>query len=1324
MLRYLFCAMLSSCAVLASRAATYTVINTNDTGAGSLRWAIESAATSAPPNEIHFNIPGPGPHTIKVGAILPTVSNTTAVLGNTQPGYAGTPVITILGPTTSGGDVGLNVNGAGTLVRAVRCTGFTQLDYGAGIGVGANARVAACVVDGNFNGIMALGGTVGGTTTNDRNIIINNVNGIWMITNSSATIRGNFIGVQADGVTPAGNEFGIRTFYTSGRTIEGHPDYPQVISGNTSAGILLGPHGGYVWMSSGNTIKGNYIGTDITGMIAVPNNIGIWSWGGEANAIGGVGANDRNVISGNNGTGVLIEGMLAPGGQNNTVYGNYIGLAADGVTPLKNSIGVHILNGRTNRIGGTSAGQGNWFGVADYYNVYISATPILSGTNQLWICYSNIVQGNRFGLTTGAVATVLYGSQAGVRILSASNNVVGGTTIAARNFISGASSGVAIEGTLARNNLIIGNNIGVGPTGELYPNNSYGVHVFNAPHNQIGGVFTNEGNAISGNQYYGVFIERTGSYANVVQGNRIGTDRSGTFSVSNRYSGVDIAGGAFSNLIGGADYSRANVIAGNGGAGVSIRDAATRANEVRNNYIGMTTGFAAIGNSGSGVHIFHAATNLIGPNNYIGNSANGSSAGIFVSGTNASGNILFSNVIGMDVAANRHPNYYGIDILDASTTQIGLPVFLGGNFISGNLSDGVRIRGLAQNTRVQVNYIGTDFSRTVAVTNGGSGITVDAYDTIIGGPDGFNQISGNGLNGIHVNGGAGTVIQGNYVGLNFNGTTALSNRQYGISINNATNVTVGGTGVFRNVIAASRLTGMVIGGSSSNIVVQNNYIGLNASGDAAIPNGTTGVGVDASDVTIGGTGTLGNVISGNGSFGIEINTGRNVRVLGNTIGLAADGATPIPNSSGGVRLRGGALGAVVGGSGSLEANVIARNGGASEFVVDGPSAGHQILGNFIGVQRFAVTFTNHDAGRGLFINNSPSNRVAGNVLGQLGEPLYIGGTGSFANAVQGNFIGEYQLEPITNSSWGVIITNARNTVLGGFTADERNLITGNNGGVLVTGTNAINNDVARNLIFGNSARLNIELGPLGFNANDVNDVDEGANRLQNRPHVAGGFVVSPVGFLYAQGVLTSAPSTTYAIDVFRSQGTNASAFRYIGRTFTTTDGSGVGTFLGGFPFNLAIGEHLSATATDPDGNTSELGASPSGVTAATTLDSDNDGIPDYWEILYGLNPAVSNAPNADFDLDGFSDIEEYIADTAANDGTIFPVITWFGGGTNRAITFPSSPVRVYALQGTEALGTGAWSAVGGSVTGQFGSTTMVDTNALDERSYRFTVRLP
>ena len=1295
-------------------AAVFSVVNTNNAGAGSLRAAIESVQTSTPPNEIHFNIPGPGPHTIRVSNVLPFITNSVSILGDTQPGYTGTPLVTLLGPTVDFFDVGLDLRGPSTLVRGLRFSGFTQLDFGAGINMYGNAKAAACVFDGNFNGIVAQGGEVGGTTTNDRNIIINNVNGIWMVTGSTAVVRGNFIGVQADGVTPAGNENGIRTFYTSGRTIEGHPNYPQVISGNTNAGILLGPNGGYVFFSSGNTIRGNHIGTDLTGTIAVPNKFGIHSWGGAANIIGGTSTNHRNIIAGNSGTGVLLEGLwlVTPSAYNNQVLGNYIGLAADGMTPLPNDIGVHILNGMSNVVGGTSAGQANRFGESEFHQVYVSSSGVVP-------CYNNSVLGNWIGVTTGN--TVIAGGQTGVYINNASNNVIGGVTSTARNIIGGAGTGIYITGTNAQYNRVVGNLIGCGPVGELFPNDNYGVNIYQASRNTIGGNYTNEANTISGNLFYGVLIQGTGSFHNVVAGNLIGTDPTGTYSVSNRYSGVSISDGAFSNEVGGTTFTRGNVIAGNGNSGVVIRDEETHANTISYNYIGMNRSLAPVTNGYAGIEIFQASSNFIGIANIIGNSRG--TAGIQVHGTNATGNILTGNFIGMDNSGTAHPNSIGVDVLDARNTVVGLPVLFGGNFIAGNKSQGIMVRGEASNTVIRSNLVGTDFTGTIGITNLNEGIVVDAPYTTVGGTTGGNLISANRFNGIRIGiGGSHAVVQGNLIGVDNSGNVALPNLGNGIRIQGSDALIGGPTPDARNIIAGNTAWGVVIDGGS-NATVMGNYIGTGLNGSTRVAN-NVGMLIGVDGATIGGTGTLANVISGNTSFGIDVTNGTNIRIVGNLIGLAADGVTTNANNSGGVRLRLTANGVTLGGTNDHEANVIARNGGTTEVTVDGPSGGHLIQRNFVGVQRFGVAFPSHESGRGISLNQSPNNQILGNIIGQVNEALYLNGTGTFATVIKGNFIGEYNLEPLTNSSWGVTITNARNTVLGGFTTEERNLITRNNGGVLVTGTNAINNDVARNLIYGNSARLNIDLGPLGFNNDDVNDPDPGANLLQNRPRLTNAITVSPSSFVYAQGVLTSAPSTTYAIDLFRSQGTNASAFRYLGRTFTTTDAGGVGFFSAGLLINLVAGEYLSATATDPNGNTSELAASPFGAVATTTADTDNDGIPSYWEILYGLNPSVSNAPDADADGDGTPDVQEFIADTAANNSNAFPVITWIDSETNRLVSFPSSSVRVYSLHANAALTTGAWTQVGNSVTGLHGETTMTDTNQSDWMNYRTAVRLP
>lgn len=1245
-----------------AEAAVFTVTNVNDTGVGSLRWAIGAANSNAGPDSIQFNIPGPGPHVIDVATPLPTLTNTgTSVLGDTQPGYAGTPLVEIHGPTPEFFDIGIWVQANDCTVRGLRMTGFNY--FGVSFdGSYSGSKLEACLVDNNNEGVQANHGIIGGVSSSARNIIISNtLNGISSIVlgGTSPQILGNFIGVAADGVTPAGNgENGIKVRYSQNVTIRGGDGYPQIISGHSQNGIFLSPNGSYVQFCSNITIQGNFIGTDITGTNAIPNNTGIYIWGGLRNTIGGTSPGQRNVIAGNHGKGIDIAGIkvLEIFGHSNTVYGNYIGLGADGETPLPNDVGVQVTGGWGNRIGGASPGQGNHFGQADFEHVWINAGSLQA--------YSNTVQGNLFGFS--ASTQTLTAGRTGVRIGSASNNLVGGATAGARNYFGGVDTGVYIDGTNARNNRVIGNWIGVKPDGTASIIHRYGVEIYHAPNNEVGGTTADEQNVIGACQWYGIRIHGAGSSGNLVQGNLLGADPTSSFSISNRYAGVDIAGGAYSNRIGPVSFSAAaaNVFIGNAGSAVVIRDAETYGNVVANNLIGFTRFFTAFSNQSYGIDVYMAPSNQIGPGNYVGNHP---TTGIRLSGSNAVGNRVIGNIVGTDVGGNLHPN--------------------------------------------------------------GMGIGSSAPGTLIGGPSiaDRNIVSGNNVNGVDIGeGGHGSTIQGNLIGLNAFGTGVVSNRQYGISVNNANNVVIGGLNAARNIIAGSRLTGIVVGGSSSNTIIAGNYLGTTESGTVRLGIGTAGIGVDADHTIVGlPFAGLGNIIAGAGAGAIEVNAGSNVVIRNNRVGIGADGVTNLPNARG-IVLRANSRNVRVGGTNFLDANVIARNSGM-EVWVDGPSAGNTIQGNYIGVQFGGAAFPTGNGGIGIEVVNSPDNRILGNVIGQVQDAIFLRNTGSLHNVIQGNFIGEYNLEPIPNTGWGIYILNASGNTIGGLPQSERNLITRNGGGVVVTnnsGFSAVNNRIAANLIHGNTPGLNIDLGPQGPTSNDGLDIDVGANGLQNKPFITNA-VTTGSGILYAQGTLGSAPNTSYALDIYRSSGSNAEAFRYIGRTYVETDHNGNGEFTAGFPYTLSAGQYLVGTATDPDGNTSELFASSAGATLITTADGDNDGIPDYWEALYGLNPAVSNSPAADLDADGVGDVAEYLADTAANQSGLYPVIVDLTADGSREVTFPSSNLRVYSLEtGTNLFDAAAWTQVGGSVTGLYGVTTMTDPNPPGWSVYRVSARLP
>ena len=266
--------------------------------------------------------------------------------------------------------------------------------------------------------------------------------------------------------------------------------------------------------------------------------------------------------------------------------------------------------------------------------------------------------------------------------------------------------------------------------------------------------------------------------------------------------------------------------------------------------------------------------------------------------------------------------------------------------------DGIRITAGGGNV-VTGNYLGTDATGAADLGNGNNGIfIINAPDNQIGStsPSDRNIVSGNDNNGILFDGAAstGNVIQGNYFGTNAAGTAGLGNSDEGVDLSDSPGNTVGGTtAAARNVISANGDDGLLLIGSFTvGNTVQGNYIGTNAAGAAALPNGANGVAIKtgANSNTIGGTALgAGNVISGNTTSGVAIRepgTDDNT-VDGNSIGTDAAGSTPMPNGVSGVQITGGALNNTIGGA--VAGNLIAHN--TADGVVVTASPGTAVVRN-------------------------------------------------------------------------------------------------------------------------------------------------------------------------------------------------------------------------------------------------------------------------------------------------------------------------------------------------------------------------------------------
>ena len=281
---------------------------------------------------------------------------------------------------------------------------------------------------------------------------------------------------------------------------------------------------------------GNLIGTNATGTSALGNRAsGVFVSNAGPALIGGSAAGARNVISGNGTQGITLTNGSAAGSQ---VLGNYIGTDVSGSLGLANlGDGVFIL-GPNNTVGGTTGttpggactGACNVISGNRIRSLEISGSPA-SG---------NQVLGNFIGLTASGGAKV-PGASEGVLIVAASGNTIGGTTATARNVISGSSADGVLMFNNANGNQVTGNYIGTNSAGSAPIGNlGSGVRIISAANNVLGGTTgttaggacTGACNLISGNSR-GVSVESSSSIGNRISANSI---------VDNTQLGIDLGG--------------------------------------------------------------------------------------------------------------------------------------------------------------------------------------------------------------------------------------------------------------------------------------------------------------------------------------------------------------------------------------------------------------------------------------------------------------------------------------------------------------------------------------------------------------------------------------------------------------------------------------------------------------------------------------------------------------------------------------------------------------------------------------------------------------
>ena len=722
----------------------------------------------------------------------------------------------------------------------------------------------------------------------------------------------------------------------------------------------------------------------------------------------------------------------------------------------------------------------------------------------------------------------------------------------------------------------------------------------------------------------------TGSAGTVVEGNMIGTNATGTEVLGNPGFGIDLVDVA-DITIGGTAAGAGNLIAGNsqggigflGGSTPGVGDLGSSDDLIEGNLIGSNAaGTAALGNGGAafpyagqeaGIYISDPADpNQNSTGNTIGGTAAGAAnlisgnaaPGIVITGSSATANLVEGNLIGTNAAGTAAIGNSGDGVQitgGASGNTIGGTVAGSGNVIAGNSGNGVAIAG-SSSTLVAMNWIGTNATGTAKLGNTGDGIYLNqASSSTIGGTTAGagNLISGN-TNGVEIDDSSAILVQGNLIGLDQTGTLSFGNTGAGVLVDagSSANTIGGAVGGARNEISGNAEGVMVSGSATTGTVVAGNLIGTDVNGIAEVGNLTAGITISgASGTTIGGTTTVArNVISGNLGDGVDLGSGATDTLLeGNYVGTDQTGSNALGNRGVGVSVN-GAQGVTIGGTVQSAGNVISGNT-QSGLSIQGAATGVAVVGNLIGTDK-AASFALGNGSFGVLVSGTPGVTIGGTAAGAgnivsgnsgAGVSLTADTTGA---VVQGNLIGTdfTASNPLGNATGVLISGSSSNNTIGGTATGAGNTIAYSTGiGVDVDATAGTGNAIRLNAIFSNTA-LGIDLGGDGVTPNTPGGPHTGPNQDQNFPVITG--VISAGGTTTVSGTFNSTPSTTFELDFYTLSSTNASGYgegRYVlGSHSISTDPSGNASF--SFPFPTLSGgtQFVTATATDPGGNTSEF----------------------------------------------------------------------------------------------------------------------------------------
>ncbi|HWB13392.1 MAG TPA: MBG domain-containing protein [Pirellulales bacterium] len=1260
----------------------YTVTNTADSGPGSLRQAILNADAN-PRSTITFDLPGTGPQTIQPLSSLPAITAGVTIDGSTEPGFAGAPLVVLDGSSAGVGADGLTVaSGFATIQDLVIChfsgDGIHVLSAGsaliAGNLIGADAGGKTAEGNGLFgveiekvtndpdndgdddikedNADTDSDATGSGrpSTIDGGNVISGNLAGGISIHGALAKnnqITNNFIGTQADGISPLGNGGPgvVIDGGSNGNTIGSQPKTGNTIAYNAGPGVKIAQ--GIDNLIESNSIFANQgLGIELASggnaneSQSAPVLASAASYGGETFVSGTLTSTPMSSFKID--FYATDQANQSGGPQGQSLLGSVnVTTDSNGQASFDATLAASAATGSL--ITATAS-------LNDNETSAFSAGLALTPTNPMVLIVNtgSDTPDADCGLFTLRQAIVAANAHPGQDVidfdLPNSDRV-----IQPQSALPAITDPVIIDGTSQPGYQglplveIDGSQAGAGADG---------LHI-------TGGGSIVRGLAI--HSFSGSGVELSGPGGNTIEGNFLGTDVTGTSGMPDLGGGAFVNGaaggdvfinGSPDNLIGGTTAAARNVI-----LALDVTGVDATGNRIEGNYVGTDlTGTALLSNSGVGVEISAPSNTIGGLTAGAGNVIDGD-LGIL----NASSNVVQGNLIGTDVTGtvNLSPDTGGGIVVirgDDITSNFSANNLVGGTTAAARniIAGGVDLSGAAIYNLVQGNYVGTDITGTASI--GASGVSllstsaseIPAFNTIGGAePGAGNLISGVGT-GISLSGHNNT-IQGNRIGTDVTGTKALSNYGYGIDDVGESDTIGGDLPGEGNLVSGNEQGGIILRGAGG-AIVEGNLIGTDYTGTIAIGNGfgpnapngnDDGIDVAAGNATIGGSQPgAGNVISDSAASGISVlgptqNTG--LVIQGNFIGTDVTGTKALGNRGDGVTVNDGPiLNAVIGGVSPGAGNVISDNGG------DGI---------------------------------------------RISDPLLLadGGEISSGNVIQGNKIGTdvTGTRVLGNAGDGVsiVISNllASDETIGGVSPGAGNTIAFNGGrGVNIPFGNG--NTVRGNDIFDNS-------GPgliTDINAAASTYAENRGVQLAQAPPVLGSAVFDPRGTVVT-GSLTGTPFTRYDVDFFANDKVNATGFgdgqTYLQSISVLVDDTGSVQFLIPLDAAVPIGQWITATATPappPSGplpipfpNTS-LFSQGVPVVAAVDASDIQFSAPTYLVTETGGSAVIVVARSGDTSATAKVDYATHDGSAAAgvNYAAETGTLTFASGVTSQAITVP------------------------------------------------------